>query len=114
MGRLSRLYPRRLCLSNAETLPQIQIQGTLQNRHVKSLAREIHQEEIISILRFSPRIQRVFSSAPMLCWETRSSLVLHSCLNSFFRYITDFNDLKRRKNTGTLSVCNLLNFKRIP
>lgn len=46
MGRQSRLCPRRLCLSSAGIRQPIQTRGTLQNRHVKSQARENHWKKI--------------------------------------------------------------------
>lgn len=45
-GPRSRLCPRRRCSSGAGKLPPIQTQGTLQNRHVKSQARESHWKKI--------------------------------------------------------------------
>lgn len=45
-GPRSRLCPRRRCSSGVERLPPIQTQGTLQNRHVKSQARESHWKKI--------------------------------------------------------------------
>lgn len=45
-GPRSRLCPRRRCSSGVGKLPRIQTQGTLQNRHVKSQARESHWKKI--------------------------------------------------------------------
>lgn len=45
-GPRSRLCPRRRCSSGVGKLPPIQTQGTLQNRHVKSQARESHWKKI--------------------------------------------------------------------
>lgn len=42
MGPRLRLCPRRRCWSGVERLPPTRAQGTLQNRHVKSQARESH------------------------------------------------------------------------
>lgn len=41
-GPQSGLCPRRRCWSGVERLPPTRAQGTLQNRHVKSQARESH------------------------------------------------------------------------
>lgn len=45
-GPRSRLCPRRRCSSGVGKLPPTQTQGTLQNRHVKSQARESHWKKI--------------------------------------------------------------------
>lgn len=45
-GPRLRLCPRRRCLSGVGKLPPTRAQGTLQNRHVKSQARESHWKKI--------------------------------------------------------------------